>query len=200
LHTTPRPGGLSARKQNLVLFFDAHIVGKISLARLAKISELSRYHFALQTDVQRSFSSLPRGAPNGASHKSAAPIDASSDAACARGGLPRNQLILRVPTAGAPAPRRVIAGGTENLSLRAGSATRSSLLTFQDSIDAINQRSAEKRLFEKASGPGLQGPRPDAVVRKCGDKNKRCAIAAAASCCQKIQATHPRHLHVRDDA
>jgi len=47
LHTTLRRGGLSARKQKLVVeFIDAHIAEKISLARLAKLAELSRYHFA----------------------------------------------------------------------------------------------------------------------------------------------------------
>ena len=47
MHTTPRRGGLSARKQNLVLeVIDAHIAEKISLATLAKVAELSRYHFA----------------------------------------------------------------------------------------------------------------------------------------------------------
>ena len=47
MHTTPRRGGLSVRKQKLVAeFIDAHIAEKISLARLAKIAGLSRYHFA----------------------------------------------------------------------------------------------------------------------------------------------------------
>ena len=47
LHTTPRRGGLSAPKQKLVAeFIDSHIAEKISLARLAKIAGLSRYHFA----------------------------------------------------------------------------------------------------------------------------------------------------------
>lgn len=47
MHTTPRRGGLSARKQKLVAeFIDAHIGDKISLATLAKIAGLSRYHFA----------------------------------------------------------------------------------------------------------------------------------------------------------
>jgi AraC family transcriptional regulator len=47
LHTKPRRGGLSARKQKLVAeFIDAHLAEKISLARLAKIAGLSQYHFA----------------------------------------------------------------------------------------------------------------------------------------------------------
>ena len=47
MHTTPRRGGLSVRKQKLVAeFIDTHIAEKISLTRLAKIAGLSRYHFA----------------------------------------------------------------------------------------------------------------------------------------------------------
>jgi AraC family transcriptional regulator len=47
LHSTPRRGGLSVQKQKLVAeFIDAHLEEKISLATLAKIAGLSRYHFA----------------------------------------------------------------------------------------------------------------------------------------------------------
>ena len=47
MYPTPLRGGLSARKQKLVVeFIDAHLAEKISLARLAKIAELSQYHFA----------------------------------------------------------------------------------------------------------------------------------------------------------
>jgi AraC family transcriptional regulator len=44
---TPLRGGLSARKQKLVVeFIEANLAEEISLARLAKLADLSRYHFA----------------------------------------------------------------------------------------------------------------------------------------------------------
>jgi hypothetical protein len=49
----------------------------------------------LQTDVRRSSPSLPHGAPDGASRKSAAPIDAPRDADSAPGRLPRNQFVYQ---------------------------------------------------------------------------------------------------------
>lgn len=49
----------------------------------------------LQTDVRHSSPSLPHGAPDGASHKSTAPIDAPRDADSAPGRLPRNQFVYQ---------------------------------------------------------------------------------------------------------
>jgi hypothetical protein len=49
----------------------------------------------LQTDVRRSTPSLPHGASDGASHKSAAPVDASRDSDSAPGRLPRDQFIYQ---------------------------------------------------------------------------------------------------------
>jgi AraC family transcriptional regulator len=47
VHPTPLRGGLSARKQKLVdEFIEANIAEDISLARLAKLADLSPYHFA----------------------------------------------------------------------------------------------------------------------------------------------------------
>jgi AraC family transcriptional regulator len=47
LHPTSLRGRLSARKQKLVVdFIEANIAEEISLARLAKLVDLSRYHFA----------------------------------------------------------------------------------------------------------------------------------------------------------
>ena len=47
LPPTPLRGRLSARKQKLVVdFIEANIAEEISLARLAKLADLSRYHFA----------------------------------------------------------------------------------------------------------------------------------------------------------
>jgi AraC family transcriptional regulator len=44
---TPLRGRLSARKQKLVVeFIEANLAEEISLARLAKLADLSRYHFA----------------------------------------------------------------------------------------------------------------------------------------------------------
>jgi hypothetical protein len=78
--------------------------------------------------------------------------------------------------------------------LRAGPAA----MSFEGSVEALDQRGSGKRLGQEANCSGLERPGADALVREGRDENERRTATLDAHMRQQVQAGHSRHLHVRN--
>jgi len=72
-------------------------------------------------------------------------------------------------------------------------------MSFQGSVEAVDQSGTGEGLGQEANGSGLQRSGADALIGEGRDKDERRLVTPGAHMHQKVQAAHGGHLHIRND-
>jgi hypothetical protein len=73
-------------------------------------------------------------------------------------------------------------------------------LLTQSGLDTVDQDRSSEWLGQETSGSGLQRSGADALIGEGRNENERRVVSLSAHMHQKVQTTHGRHLHIRNDA